>query len=87
MELRIYQSDNIIAHLPDPEEIKDIMDKPEDYIQSQEYFSWERFFTKLLVDKTAGTYLKYQKGKLNPTYLHDKNKNIILKNIKNSIDF
>ena len=62
-------------------------DKPENYIESQEYFSWERFFTKLLVDKTAGTYLKYQKGKLNPTYLHEKNKNIILRNIKNSIDF
>ena len=44
-------------------------------------------FTKLLVDKTAGTYLKYQKGKLNPTYLHEKNKNKILNNIKNSIDF
>ncbi len=29
----------------------------------------------------------YQKSKLNPTYLHEKNKNIILKNIKNSIDF
>ena len=27
MELRIYQSDNIITHLPDPEEIKDIMDR------------------------------------------------------------
>ena len=27
MELRIYQSDNIVTHLPDPEEIKDIMDR------------------------------------------------------------
>ena len=75
------------SELLEDKEIKDIMDKPENYIESQEYFSWERFFTKLLVDKTAGTYLKYQKGKLNPTYLHEKNKNIILKNIKNSIDF
>ena len=74
------------SELLEDKEIKDIMDKPENYIESQEYFSWERFFTKLLVDKTAGTYLKYQKGKLNPTYLHEKNKNIILKNIKNSID-
>ena len=75
------------SELLEDKEIKDIMDKPENYIESQEYFSWERFFTKLLVDKTAGTYLKYQKGKLNPTYLHEKNKNIILRNIKNSIDF
>lgn len=75
------------SELLEDKEIKDIMDKPENYIESQEYFSWERFFTKLLVDKTAGTYLKYQKGKLNPTYLHEKNKNKILNNIKNSIDF
>ena len=75
------------SELLEDKEIKDIMDKPENYIESQEYFSWERFFTKLLVDKTAGTYLKYQKGKLNPAYLHEKNKNIILRNIKNSIDF
>ena len=66
------------SELLEDKEIKDIMDKPENYIESQEYFSWERFFTKLLVDKTAGTYLKYQKGKLNPTYLHEKNKNIIV---------
>lgn len=49
------------SELLEDKEIKDIMDKPENYIESQEYFSWERFFTKLLVDKTAGTYLKYQK--------------------------
>lgn len=27
IELRIYQSDNVITHLPDPDEIKDIMDR------------------------------------------------------------
>lgn len=59
-------------------EIKNMLEAPENYIDSQEYFSWERFFTKVLVDKTEGTYLKYQKGKLNPAYLHEKNKKIIL---------
>ena len=41
--------------------------------------------------RTQSKYIRrciiYQKSKLNPTYLHEKNKNIILKNIKNSIDF
>ena len=30
------------------------------------------------MDKTEGTYLKYQKAKLNPAFLHEKNKRIIL---------
>ena len=64
--------------LLEDKEIKNMLEAPENYIDSQEYFSWERFFTKVLVDKTEGTYLKYQKGKLNPAYLHEKNKKIIL---------
>ena len=52
------------------------------FIDSQEFFSWERYFTKLLVQKTEMTYLKYQKAKLNPVYLHEKNKRTILDSIK-----
>ncbi len=64
--------------LLEDKEVKNMLEAPENYIDSHEYFSWERFFTKVLVDKTEGTYLKYQKGKLNPAYLHEKNKKIIL---------
>ncbi len=64
--------------LLEDKEVKNMLEAPENYIDSQEYFSWERFFTKVLVDKTEGTYLKYQKGKLNPAYLHEKNKKIIM---------
>lgn len=59
-----------------------ILEYPEEYADSKEYFSWERFFTKLLVDQTDGTYLKYAKTKLNKAYLHEKSKNTILKSIK-----
>ena len=38
-------------------EITQILQIPADYIDSKEYFSWERYFTKLLTEKTAGTYL------------------------------
>lgn len=62
-------------------EITEILEEPEEYIESQEYFSWERFFTNLLAKKTEGTYLKYQKSKLNPVYLHEKNKRMILDSI------
>lgn len=34
------------SELLEDKEIKDIMDKPENYIESQEYFSWEQIFYK-----------------------------------------
>lgn len=62
--------------------VQAILDSPEEYIESEKYFSWERFFTKLLIDKTENTYLKYKKSRLNESYLHDRNKKMILESIK-----
>lgn len=59
-------------------DIKTMLEEPENYIESTEYFSWERFFTKLLVTRTEETYLKYSKSKLNSNYLHEKNKERIV---------
>jgi len=56
----------------------DILDNPSEYIESAEYFSWERFFTHYLIEITNGTYLKYDKQRINPVYLHDNNKKAIL---------
>ena len=72
--------------LVERKEIQKILEEPETYVDSKEFFSWERYFTKLLMDKTEDTYLKYKKAKLNPVYLHEKNKRTILKAIK-GIDF
>lgn len=63
-------------------DIKTILEEPENYIDSTEYFSWERFFTKLLVTRTEETYLKYSKSKLNSNYLHEKNKERIVNMIQ-----
>lgn len=92
---RIQEKPNIKLYLPesfewlilksglvDQKALRMILETPEDYIDGKEYFSWERFFTRLLVDQTENTYLKYQKTKLNPAYLHEKNKSIILKSIE-----
>ena len=49
--------------------LQGVLEAPFDYIDSEEYFSWERFFTKLLVEKTNGTYLQYSKSQLNPAYI------------------
>ncbi|NBJ00383.1 translation initiation factor 2 [Lachnospiraceae bacterium] len=48
-----------------------VLEKPENFINSQEYFSWERFFTALLIQMTKDTYLKYSKKKLNEVYLQE----------------
>ena len=55
---------------------------PEDYIDSKLYFSWERYFTKILMEKTKDSYLKYSKSKLNETYLHEKNRRVILESLE-----
>lgn len=60
-------------------DIKTILQEPEKYIESKEYFSWERYFTRLLIDRTKDTYLQYQKTKLNPVYLHNKIKQSIIR--------
>ena len=59
-------------------EILQILDNPSDFIDSKEYFSWEQFFTKLLIQKTKSTFLKYSKRKLNKNYLEDSIKSKII---------
>ena len=45
----------------------------------KKYFSWERYFTELLTEKTSRTYLNYTKKTLNEAYLNDGTKNAILR--------
>jgi hypothetical protein len=62
----------------DGKTIQDNLQHPEDFIESKEYFSWERFFTALLIEYTKDTYLKYTKSHLNEVYLQGKAKQAIL---------
>ena len=64
-------------------ETTQILQTPSGYIDSKEYFSWERYFTALLTEKTTGTYLNYTKKTLNGAYLGDGVKNAILGQMKN----
>lgn len=59
-----------------------MLENPSKYIESKEYFSWERFFTAVLIEETKGTYLAYAKKKLNAAYLSDMIKNSILEQMK-----
>lgn len=62
--------------------VRDIISNPSEYVESKLYFSWERFFTAVLIDKTKDTYLTYSKRKLNLVYLNDSIKESILKQMK-----
>ena len=65
--------------LIDGNRIADILQHTEDFLESSEYFSWERFYTKLLISETEGTYLQYSKQKLNDVYLNPNEKETIIK--------
>lgn len=52
-------------------DLNEILERPEEFIESSEFVSWERFFTDLLIKITKDTYLKYSKRRLNSVYLHE----------------
>lgn len=61
--------------------IQDILEHPEQYIQSEIFFSWERYFTSVLVEKTKETYFRYAKKQLNPIYLQEPYRKKIIEEI------
>ena len=72
--------------LIDGNEIQDILAHPQDFAESQDYFSWELFFTDVLIQYTKDTYLQYHKRRLNTVYLHERAKKEILR-VCNKISF
>ena len=48
--------------------IREIFDDPSAHIESKDFFSWERFFTALLTERSRDTWLRYSKRSLNPNY-------------------
>ncbi len=65
--------------------VRAILNDPAEYIESREYFSWERFFTALLVSESRNREkLRYPKGKgrLPSGYLTDTNMDSILNAMK-----
>lgn len=63
--------------------ITDIMQAPENYIESKEYVSWERFFTEVLVEKTRNDPVwEYSKKKLAKVYLSSKVTGAVKKNMR-----
>ena len=87
--LSLQKIKNIILYLPESFEwlvlksglidnVRNIISDPASHIESSKYYTWERFFTHLLTEKTQKTYLKYNKSKLNPNYLQENETNKIM---------
>ena len=59
-------------------QVENIVNNPAEFVESREYFSWERFFTAVLIEATKDTYLVYAKRKLNIAYLSQPIEKMIL---------
>ena len=68
-------------------DINQILEKPSDYIDSQKYFSWEVFFTDLLIKSTKGTYLEYSKSRLNTAYKQENETKSILRKMPKLFEY
>lgn len=88
--LKLKQNQDITIYLPESFEwlilksglvanVQKVLAAPQNHIESQEYFSWERFFTALLMQETQGSYLQYTKNHLNPVYLQPHERQAILR--------
>ncbi len=49
---------------------RDEIESPENYADSIRYFSWERYFTDLIIRYTHGTAMEYSKNRLNEYFKH-----------------
>lgn len=73
----------LVSNVISDKEITDILEKPENYIESKEYVSWERFFTEVLINKTQkNSVWAYSKRKLPKVYLSSKVVNAVQKVMK-----
>lgn len=59
-------------------QVENMVNDPSEFVESREYFSWERFFTAVLIEATKDTYLAYAKRKLNVAYLGQPVETLIL---------
>ena len=66
------------SHIFEDKKLDKMIEKPFEYVDSQKYFSWEQFFTELLMEVSHDSYLQYNKRKLNEAYLMGNVKKAVL---------
>lgn len=65
--------------------LKKKLEETYNYADSEQYFSWEQYYTALIIEETKGTEKQYHKSKLNPYYLSEKNKKRIVEQMPEEI--
>ena len=64
-------------------DVLEILEHPADFIESSEFFNWERFFTNLLEQRTKEVpYMRDDKAKLPEFYLQEENLEKIIAEIE-----
>lgn len=63
------------------QDIISILETPSEYIESKDYFSWEKFFEDYLIQNTVNTPFQYAKKEINPIYLNNNNSRKIIAEI------
>lgn len=63
------------------QDIISVLKTPSEYIESQDYFSWENFFEDYLIQNTVNTPFQYAKKEINPIYLNNNNSRKIIAEI------
>ena len=56
------------------DDLATMLENPSEYIESEDFFSWENYFTDYLVQNTIGTPFQYTKSRLNPVYTQENNR-------------
>lgn len=62
----------LILHLKFFKRVKTMIENTEDYVESSEYFSWEKYFTNLLKQELNRLGIRYNKGKMPKQLLNDR---------------
>lgn len=79
-EYILLQSDIFVSN-----ELKKKLTETYDYADSEQYFSWEQYYTALIMEETKNTEKQYHKSKLNSYYLSEKNKKRIVEQLPERI--
>ena len=78
----------LLSDIFESKELEQELTETYNYADSKKYFSWEQYYTALIMEITKETEKQYSKSKLNAYYLSERNiKRIVEKlpdNIKNS---
>lgn len=79
-EYILLQSDIFVSN-----QLKKKLTETYNYADSEKYFSWEQYYTALIVEETKDTEKQYSKSKLNPYYLSEKNRKRIIDRLPDCI--